>query len=344
MLVRRGVKSLAGQVLVFFILVTGIFQLASPPSMADDIWAAKRRVLFLGDSITYSGEYVAMVELALRLQNPHREVEILNLGLPSETVSGLSEPGHAGGNFPRPHWEERIRRVLEQTNPDLVVAGYGMNCGIYHPYSDARFDSYRQGIRALAQGVASIEARLILLTPPVFDELPIRDRTLPAGQGEFSQPYRDYDQVLILYSAWLVAAQAEGWVAIDTHTPLRNFLASQRQADPQFTLATDGVHLNEQGHWLIAREVIRTWVNSEVDVNANDWQGAFAMLANHSEVLAKIKRRQQILRDAWLTKTGHKRPGLPAGLQLDEAESQAAALDVEIREWLNISPQGTRGE
>jgi len=35
--------------------------------------------------------------------------EILNLGLPSETVSGLSEPNHAGGAFPRPDLHERTR-------------------------------------------------------------------------------------------------------------------------------------------------------------------------------------------------------------------------------------------
>src|ERR1043166_6271819 len=70
-----------------------------------------KRIVFLGDSITYSGEYVATVEAALLLQKPERDYEIVDLGLPSETVSGLSEPGHAGGSFPRPNLHERLDRV-----------------------------------------------------------------------------------------------------------------------------------------------------------------------------------------------------------------------------------------
>ena len=64
--------------------------------------AGVRRVVFLGDSITYSGQYVEFVEAFLRLNDPALRCEFLDLGLPSETVSGLSEPGHAGGQLPPP--------------------------------------------------------------------------------------------------------------------------------------------------------------------------------------------------------------------------------------------------
>ena len=39
-----------------------------------------------------------------------KRYDILDLGLSSETVSGLSEPGHAGGAFPRPCLKERLER------------------------------------------------------------------------------------------------------------------------------------------------------------------------------------------------------------------------------------------
>lgn len=61
-----------------------------------------KRIVFLGDSITYSGEYVSYLELYLLKEFPERDYDIIDVGLPSETVSGLSEPGHAGGAFPRP--------------------------------------------------------------------------------------------------------------------------------------------------------------------------------------------------------------------------------------------------
>src|ERR1044072_9164195 len=60
------------------------------------------RIVFLGDSITYSGQYAELVEAYFVTRFPDRHLELLNLGLPSETVSGLSEEGHAGGKFPRP--------------------------------------------------------------------------------------------------------------------------------------------------------------------------------------------------------------------------------------------------
>jgi lysophospholipase L1-like esterase len=98
-----------------------------------------RRIVFLGDSITYSGLYVDYIEAVLLTQFPNRDIELINIGLPSETVSGLSEPGHAGGAFPRPNLHERLDRVLQKLKPDLVLACYGMNDGIYYPFGEERF-------------------------------------------------------------------------------------------------------------------------------------------------------------------------------------------------------------
>src|SRR5579872_7586298 len=108
-----------------------------------------RRVVFLGDSITYSGQYVDDVEAAFRASSNENECEFLNLGLPSETVSGLSEPGHAGGSFPRPDLHERLHRILDKIKPDLVFACYGMNDGIYMPFDEDRFQRYKTGIQWL---------------------------------------------------------------------------------------------------------------------------------------------------------------------------------------------------
>ena len=94
---------------------------------AADFMDGVKRVVFLGDSITYGGGYVDILEAAFRSGSPERAVEFIDLGLPSETVSGLSEPGHAGGQFPRPTVHERLNRVLAKAKPDVVVACYGMN-------------------------------------------------------------------------------------------------------------------------------------------------------------------------------------------------------------------------
>ena len=64
--------------------------------------AAPLRVAILGDSITYDGRWAMRVESALRSTPEFAHAEIVNFGLGSETVSGLSEPNHAGGKFPIP--------------------------------------------------------------------------------------------------------------------------------------------------------------------------------------------------------------------------------------------------
>ena len=79
-----------------------------------------KRVVWLGDSITYSGEWGEWVETWVRLRFPNSDIQFINLGLPSETASGLSEAGHAGGAFPRPDIHERLGRLLEKVKPDLV--------------------------------------------------------------------------------------------------------------------------------------------------------------------------------------------------------------------------------
>src|ERR1700760_3309515 len=125
-----------------------------------------RRVVFLGDSITYSGQYIEFLETAMRLNDPTLRCEFLDLGLPSETVSGLSEPGHAGGQFPRPVLSERLDRGLEKTKPNLIVACYGMNDGIYHPYSDERFRKFQEGMQSLRDKAIAPGARVLHVTPP----------------------------------------------------------------------------------------------------------------------------------------------------------------------------------
>ena len=74
------------------------------------------RWLFLGDSITQAGSYVDYIETWLLLHEA-QPPEIIDLGLSSETVSGLSEPDHP---FPRPNLHNRLDKVLVRTRPDVV--------------------------------------------------------------------------------------------------------------------------------------------------------------------------------------------------------------------------------
>jgi lysophospholipase L1-like esterase len=214
------------------------------------------RILFLGDSITHAGQYVEYFEAYLRTRFPAKKYQILNLGLPSETVSGLSEPGHAGGSFPRPDLHERLDRVLQRVQPHLIFACYGMNDGIYYPFSQERFEAYQKGIERLVEKAAQSKAKIILLTPPTFDATPLKGRTLPAGRDEYREPYEGYDDVLARYAEWLTDQRRRGWTVIDIHGPMKEHLSKMRTKEPGYLLAGDGVHANPAGHLLFTKQLL----------------------------------------------------------------------------------------
>ena len=279
-----------------------------------------KRVVFLGDSITYAGQYVEFVEAYFRSRNPTRAVEFLDIGLPSETVSGLSEDGHAGGKFPRPDVHERLERVLSKSKPDLVVACYGMNCGIYLPFAEERLAKYRDGLERLRKACAAHGAKVLHVTPPTFDEV--------------KGGHPGYGATLDRYSEWLLGQRKVGWDVVDLHAPMNRYLADQRARDPKFFLAGDGVHCNETGHWLMAKQVLLHLGAKDLA----DVADAKAMLAGHPNgdaLLKLIQQRQRMLKDAWLTDTKHIRPGMKTGLPLDEAQAKAAELERKIVEAAN---------
>jgi lysophospholipase L1-like esterase len=292
-----------------------------PPSIA-----SAKRIVILGDSITYAGGYVDFVEAVLRTRIPSWKGEIIDVGLASETVSGLSEDGHAGGKFPRPDLHERLGRVLTQLKPDLVIACYGMNDGIYHPFSEERFAKFREGMTRLHEAVLAAHSGIIHVTPPVFDPVPIAAKVLPAGRDTYPQPFAGYDDVLARYSIWLMGQRAQGWDVIDVHSLMSATLTRMRQQDPKFSFSKDGVHPDTSGHAVIARAILAAW-------NLRPDEGELLTRLStppEPEFLKLIRERRRLLESAWLTAIGHTRPGVTAGLLLAEAEAKAAALTEKI--------------
>ena len=287
--------------------------------------ATVHRVVFLGNSITYAGGYVTYIDAYCRLHYPAQPIEFINVGLPSETVSGLSEDGHADGKFPRPDLHERLARVLTLTKPDLVFASYGMNDGIYLPFDEGRFKKFQDGINWLHDEVSKSGAQIIHLTPPVFDEL-------KGGK-------KGYALVLDRYSDWLLSQRTtRKWTVVDVHYPMKQYLEAHRQVDTTFAmngfaLASDGVHPGEVGHWLMARSILAALGDKAV-TRAGDIPSAVASIPNAVQALKLITDRQNVMRDAWLTATGHQRPGMAVGLPLNEARTKAAELDAQLRALL----------
>lgn len=302
--------------LLVLVLVSGLNALAAAPEVPVG------RIVFLGDSITHGGTYVACFDAWMTTRHPAVDREVLNLGLSSETVSGLSEEGHAGGRFPRPDLHERLARVLADTQPLVIFACYGMNCGIYQPFSEERFAEYRKGILRLRKAAAARGAAVIHITPPVYDAARARN------------PSPGYNSVLGKYADWLLSRRQDGWLVVDLHGPMTGALRAGREKDPDFAFQKDGVHPGKDGHWFIARQLIRFFGDEEAGS-----AGSPEDMLGELGILPLVEERMKILRDAWLRKTKHQRPGLPEGLPVAEAEEQAAALTARIHEAIKAGPE-----
>jgi lysophospholipase L1-like esterase len=300
------------KILILFLISLGLQ--VSVDAQTYSIPADAKRIVFLGNSITYNGKFVSYIDAYLTLRYPGKALEIINIGLPSETVSGLSESDHADGKFPRPDLRERLDRVLKQLEPDLVIANYGMNDGIYLPFGEERFEAFKKGMAWMHQTIESSGAEIIHVTPPIYDE----------------QKGAAYANVLDIYSDWLISRRyTQNWKVIDLHWPMRKGLDEKRSINPDFAFAKDGIHPDDSGHFLMAK-ILLTGLGENV-TNAKTIEELLSPFPKGMQVLALVEHRQDIQKLAWLGATGHLRPGIPEGLSIEEANEKVAAINREIR-------------
>jgi lysophospholipase L1-like esterase len=228
--------------------------------------------LFLGDSITRAGGYVRAIATELGKQNPTNPPRVINHGRNSETISNLSEPYHPGR---RPCVLSRLDQELAAAKPDWLVACYGINCGIYHPFNEKRLAAYQAGIEILIKKAQASGSQLILLTPPPYakDGPPLPDgisetvgeKLLSKANAEaeleaeknpnkfgYRTPYVYYDRVMARYADWLLTLDGRKnlWV-IDIRGPMLARSAETHGRDP--------IHPNGRGHLIMAEAFLKKW-------------------------------------------------------------------------------------
>ena len=232
---------------------------------------AALKIFFLGDSITKAGGYVNIIKGTLSQQSPSNPPQIVNFGHNSETLSNLSEAYHPGR---RPCAHDWVGKVLEE-KPNWVVACFGINDGIYHPFNEKRFAAYQEGVQSLIKKVNAVGAHLILLTPPPFAsagpalpegldaagkvafyakanaEADVEAEKDPNKFG-YRTAYPYYDQVLARYCKWLLTLDGKDGVSVvDIRTPM---LARIKE-----THGGDAIHPNGTGHAIMAETFLKRW-------------------------------------------------------------------------------------
>lgn len=291
--------------------------LAAPLQSSADEGAsllAGKRVMVLGDSITQGGGYVTFIEYLLEKQYPALDFDIVSVGLSSETTSGLSEEGHAGGRFPRPCLHERLGRALEAVQPALVVACYGMNDGIYLPYSEDRMQAFRDGITRMVKRCNAVGAQVVLVTPPVFD-----------NRGSDSE----YDTVLARFAEWEVSTPPQGVVAVaDLHTLMADALTQRQKEDPKFHFAKDGVHPSELGHLVMALSIL-----NELNVETpSETPENLLPIIKTDPLFALVCKHRAGRSAAWLPHIGYTRERFvePGTGDIAKAEAEAAEIQQQV--------------
>jgi lysophospholipase L1-like esterase len=304
-------------------LATTCLAVPSAAQMRPAVLDGVQRILFLGDSITQAGDYVADVDAWLVSRGI--DVEVVNLGLASETATALTDAendGHLEAHgFGRPFLGERLDRVLAAIRPDLVFACYGMNDAGSLPADetgDRRFAAAMTHLRDAALQAGA--RRVVLCTPPVHD-----------ARGDVSQA--SHDASLARYSAWLRSRRAQAWDVVDIHGPMRQALDERRARDPAFAFARDGVHPGPEGHWLMAVQILTQLLGADLaGVGSAD-----QLFPNQGmEVRGLVGTRMRTLAAAWMTAIGHTRPGVPGGpgaapgLPLQDAREEVAVMTRQI--------------
>jgi len=250
---------------------------AAPPQAAQPY---RQHIFFFGDSITRAGGYVRQIKDALGKQNPAAPPVVHNFGHNSETVSNLSEAYHPGRRPCMLNWIDTV--VAEK--PDLAIACFGINDGIYHPLNAERFAAYKSGIETVIRKFNAVGTHVVLLTPPPFASAgpPLPEGLDEAGRQAwlakanaeadaeaakdprkfgYRTAYPYYDQVLAEYSQWILSlADRPGVSVVDIRTPM---LARIKE-----THGRDAIHPNGTGHTIMAETVLKQWPAIQEKMNA----------------------------------------------------------------------------
>jgi GDSL-like Lipase/Acylhydrolase family len=195
--------------------------------------------------------------------------------------------------------------VLDKAKPEVVVACYGINDGIYQPLDKDRFSAFQKGVTKLIDECKTGGVkRVFLVTPPIYDHA--------AKKAEL-----DYDAVMAAYSKWMTDLKVTGVTVIDLHTAMRT--ARDARTEP---FAEDKVHFGDDGHLLVARTIL-----ASLGVKVPEETAATIK----ADPLFKLVEQKRGLRSAaWMKHVGYTREKTIIPQPLGTAEADAAKFQVKI--------------
>ncbi len=212
--------------------------------------------------------------------------------------------------------------------PQVVLACYGMNDGIYHPPAPERLAAFHDGLHRFITKILASGAQLVLMTPPPFDPRPIQARTVLANAADFGYdfPFAGYDAVLAEFSRTEAGLHVPGVTVIDLHRALVAALATRRESDDAFTFSPDGVHPDDAGHLVIARTLLAGlgYVLAPADPDTE------LARIKADPIFPPVRDRRELRSEAWLPFVGYTRGPAFKADSVKAAERVAVLLESEI--------------
>jgi lysophospholipase L1-like esterase len=198
------------------------------------------RIVFFGDSITELGVkpngYVSLIREDLATRFPDLEIEVIGAGVSGNKVTDL---------------QNRLVRDVLQKKPTIVVIYIGIN-DVWHwnlpNLKGTTKEKFEGGLREIIARIQYSGAGVILCTPTMIGEK--RDST------------NAQDPMLKEYAAISRAvAKSSGARICDLHQAFVDYeIEHNPENKEKGILTTDGVHLNDEGNKLVAKQLLHFFI------------------------------------------------------------------------------------
>jgi lysophospholipase L1-like esterase len=195
------------------------------------------RIVFLGDSITQAGVgpkgYVTLIGKALGEKHKDLAIKVIGAGISGNKVPDL---------------QKRVDRDVIAKKPTIVFIYIGINDvwhGEFDPKKGTPKDKFEAGLKEVIGKIKKAGAKTILCTPTVIGEKKNGGNKLDRKLDEYAAVSRRVAKELKL-------------PLCDLRTAFVNYLKKHNPDNmAKDVLTTDGVHLNNAGNKLVAKEMLK---------------------------------------------------------------------------------------
>ncbi len=182
----------------------------------------------MGDSITEAPDgYVTVMRNLISAVYPERAIEVLNAGVSGNRVVDMLA---------------RLDRDVIQAKPDWVTVNVGIN-DVWHGANGVSLEQYEPLLKQLVQQLQhDTNAQIVLVTPTIIGE------DISSAENITLNGYVEAME--------RVSRQLNVHLA-PMHQEFIRTLERGHSANPNFSLTTDGVHMNPIGNHVMAMILLR---------------------------------------------------------------------------------------